>query len=298
MPPLRMTPDSSMTFADLRLRLAERVRLVQQDSAQRVIARTTEPDLSRLNNAINDGVREFMGFVGPVISNGRPMTFAGWEWAKAQFAVELTQEPGGYTVGTDPSVLTLPPVMGSRPISTVSFSRTGSTSDGGELHLRHPAEIASRHAMDSATTGYPCFGSVAFNAAARASLHTRGCWELRVWPKPDNDYTISFAARVQPEPFTQDDERGIWPQEHDLTVVACAVYCFNLADKPSGDPAVTQAREEMGRKLMQSAMLDIRDYMNPTGGRLTVQAPMGRPYRIVNADGSLVKAGISYAHAY
>jgi hypothetical protein len=290
-----MTPDSSMTFADLRLRLAERVRLVQQDSAQRVVARTTEPDRTRLNNAINDGVREFMAFVGPVMSSGRAVTFAGWEWAKAQFSVEITQEAGGYTAGFDPSVVTLPPIMASRPISTVAFKRTGSTVDGGDVQLRHPAEIASRHAIDSSSSGYPCFGAVAFNPAARASLGSRGCWELRVWPKPDNDYTISFAARVQPQPFTQDDERGIWPQEHDLTVVACAVYCFQLADKPSGDPAVREARDEMGRKLAQSAMLDIRDYMNPTGGRLTVEAPMGRPYRITNADGSLVKAGVSYA---
>lgn len=290
-----MTPDSSMTFADLRLRLAERVRLVQQDSAQRVIARTTEPDRTRLNNAINDGVREFMAFVGPVVENGRAMTFAGWEWAKAQFSIGLAKDPSAYAAGSDPSLVLLPPVVGSRPISRVVFTQTGQTVNGGEVKVIHPQAVAHRHAMDSNTTGAPCYGSISFNPAARKALHTRGGWELRVWPKPDNDYTVSFAARVQPVPFTQDDERGIWPEVHDLTVVACAVYCFNLADKPSGDPAVVQAREEMSRRLVLSAMVDMRDYMNPTGDRMKVEAPMGRPYRILDSDGSLLKSGVSYA---
>ena len=287
-----------MTFADLRLRLAERVGLVQQDSAQRVIARTTEPDRTRLNNAINDGVREFMGFAGPVLSNGRPIPFQGWEWAVGQFSIGIAKEPGAYSVGGDPSVLGLPPMMSTRPAGAVTYKRLDASTDGGEVALAHPTEITTRHAQDSNTVGAPCMASVAFNPAARSSLGTRGGWEMRVWPKPDTDYTISFSARVQPVAFTQDDERGIWPEIHDLTIVACAAYMMMLADKPAGDAAVRQARDEMDRRLQISANRDIHDYRNITGNRLFVEQAVGKPYRITDVDGNLLKAGVTYPRGY
>jgi len=290
-----MTPDFSMTFADLRLRLAERVGLVQQDAAQRVIARTSEPDRTRLDNAVNDGIREFMAFSGPVLINGRPMAFDGWEWSKAKFSITLAKEAGGSAAGQDPSLVLLPAFMASRPTAGVSYRRSDTGLLGGKMDLRHPSDIAQRHATDSVAIGSPTYGCVTFNPANRSGLHNRGSWELRVWPKPDADYTVEFEARVQPIPFSNDGERGLWPEIHDLTIVACSVYCFNLADKPSGDVAVRQAREEMGRRLDLSAQRDISDYRNLTGNSLHVDGGTGRPYRIVDGSGTLIKAGVAYA---
>lgn len=279
---LAMIAAASMTFADIKLRVAQRAELIQQDTTSgKNVARVTQPDAQKIADAVRDGQDEF---------------WRANDWSFATQFVQFDLSPTGESalnIAKDPRRYLLSETIESLPKTTVLFTGP-STNPGGKVRVRHMDEVAARCFMDPSAVGSPeaCAGE--YSSILRPGLSQRGGIEMRFYPKPDQAYTVGFRAKVAALPFIADHQRGNWPAVHDLTIVAFSVRELfrqdRSAEEPSQARAIAQADADVAQALATSIKVDNEDYRPHTLGAANELEswPTGRLVKGYDTDGSLL----------
>lgn len=241
-----------MNRAKLRQRVAEVAHKLQQNATTGVmVARSTNPDLAQLNDAIDTGAAEF--------ARENP---DGWAWREQWIEFTLTTDGKGplNIEQGDATRYLLPDMVESVPQSDVFF-RNGQIG-GDRVDVRSIAEVARERFISPSEVGYPQFCAAQWNSTLAKDPQSRGAMEFQVFPTPDQAYTIGFLAIVGVRPFAHDNEYGPWPSVHDETVVAFAVRALFRHDREPGDPARKESAAEAMRQLGISIDVDNREYRN------------------------------------
>lgn len=265
----------NMTYAQLKLRVAERAELIEQDATTgKLVARSAEPDADRIARAIEDGVRTF---------------HAAADWVWAQQIIEVSIDETGTIAGAidgDASRYALPSFVESVAVADAWFT---DGQYGGPVDILSFSELTRMSYCYPTETGEPRYIGAQFGHALNAGLAGSGGMELRVFPKPNRSYRVAFDARLGPVPFIDDMQTGTWPAVHDLTVAAAAVHELFKADRGAGDPAVIRAAAEFAAELQKSIDRDLKDFLPPTTGGMREAIGGARRVRLTNVpDGTVI----------
>lgn len=282
-----MLRTSAMNKADLRLRVAERAVLIEQDAAGKIIARTGEPDADRLDRALHDGIAEFMRSYD-------------WSFTDSQL-IELTLSPDGTSplcINSDPCRYRLPLCVESFPKGRPAWRLASQGTGGSNLDLMPAAHIAYLNYTNPNDTGRPRMLAgewIPGNGADRTNSLA-----LRVYPKPDQAYSVMFEARIGQPPLVSDDSLPIWPAVHDLTVVEFAALALLRTDFDASDPAsvrkVQIAKDASLEALAKSIRRDQSDFLPASAPGISdlSASPIGVPVRLIDkVSGTVLYQGMS-----
>lgn len=247
-----MPPTASMTRKQLVKQVALRALLIEQENGVKV-ARTDEPAATQLLEALDIGAREFM---------------RAHDWSFLTETVTLTLGTADaltpQNINNDPRRYRLPAYVESLPKERCDFMGPDSTQGGGPVAIRPFDFVAGMAFRDPTAVGHPVCVAAEFRSSLGRGLGENGGMELRVWPKPDQAYTLEFRARVGYVALVDDNQVGQWPAVHDLTVIDYAVAALFDMDKDKGDPeqgrAYTAAVAKAAASLALSIERDNEDY--------------------------------------
>lgn len=252
-----MIRGSSLTFSDLLLRLAElATQTIRLSASSPVsIAPTDVATLDRLKRAINDGAQEFASATKPT-GNGRraPIDWA-WQWQRIEDFTINADGDARYCLRGNARRYTLPGAI-SFPKNDIVWS-DGSTGER-VVETTFDALLSAENTRPS-ETGAPRFWAAEF----RPEL---GGIELRVFPKPDAEYTLSLRCKIGVPSLVNESDRGIWPAVHDRAVLAFAQRCYFRTDRAPDSPAMVRAESMVAEALAASlaADSDIRPESSPS----------------------------------
>lgn len=279
-----MIRGSSLTFADLKLRLSELVVLSERESASNPVnIAPTDPNTNdRLGRAINDGANEF-ATATKIGTNGQPVRIE-WAWLWDRFdSFELSSEgTAKYSLDANPRRYFLPGAA-SIPKNDLLWS-DGTTA--GTMTAATFDQVLEEELRNPTRTGSPIY----WGAEYRASM---GGIELRVFPAPERTYYLNLRVRIGVPPLVNDSDRGIWPDVHSRTVLAYALRCFHRGDKAPDSPA-HQFAESMCRERLLASIAANGDFLpdsapNPKSFARTE----GRAFQMRN-NGEVILQGVSY----
>lgn len=262
----------SMTYGDIKHRVALRARKIMQDSAGKIVADTAEPAADQIEKAVRDGVEFFW------LSN---------DWAFASQFIQFDLDPDGdgpLNIGGDASRYLLPAYVQSLPLARVLMRYPGS---GGVLPLTtiHMDQLVARQFAGTDISGVPTVCACEWSCLNAPGLDQRGAFEFRVWPEPAQALTVGFRARTGPVPLVSDVQRGNWPAAHDAAVVACAVVELMRHDQKPDSPARKVAESERDTALAMSVQHDNLYYRPSNLGTLREgEWPIGRSASIVDGE--------------
>lgn len=243
---------NSLTYGELKLRVASRAGLVKQDATTgKMVAHTTEPAATRLEMAVRDAASEFM---------------VSHDWSFATVTLAITLKPdgdGALNINGDPSRYLLPQAVACLA-DGICYYYGPDDNTGDQVAVRHPQEVGLRYAQNPDHTGLPEVVSAEFNPLLRSSIGQEGGVELRVFPEPDLEYELEFRCRIGHPLFITDDQRGFWPAVHDLTIVDLALVHLFLSDRSAADAGqereIRKAEERAAASLERSKLIDGRDF--------------------------------------
>jgi len=206
--------DTSLTFGDLKLRVAEAVDVAPQGSGSDNRATApTDPNLKdRIERAINDAARQIAG---------------AWRWTWLSPTLSITLSPDGdgpMSVNEDPTRYRLPACVNSAPFGRVAWKYPAGTSGGGIVTDTHIDRLVDMTDRSPDFEGPPQYCAV--RPIEGVGIGDRPGIELLVWPKPDQAYVLTSRFRVMPTRMVNDAERPIWPEWMDDAVIAKAVTNF------------------------------------------------------------------------
>lgn len=238
------TPPPTTTRADLALRVAERVRLLETDAATGLRAAPTDAhDTDRIARAINDAVREFADL-------------GDWRCMVRTATITIGPDADASTrVAGDPARTLLPP--GTIQVHDPVRWRAGTA--GGVVPLAAMELVMGRNFSFPTRTGLPEECACDFVSSEDLPAHGpdgRPRMEIVVSPAPSREVELMIRLEVYPAPLDQDASPCAWPPVHDETIVALAVRAFLRGDRPAGDPAVARADAESATRLAISRQRD------------------------------------------
>lgn len=233
----------SMTLADIKNRVALRAQKIVQDSAGKIVADTMEPAADLIEKAVYDGIQAF---------------WLEHDWAFASQFVQFNLDPDGtgpLNIDGDAGRYLLPEYVQSVPLARVLLRYPNS---GGCIPLQtlHMDQVVARQFTEPDIEGTPTDCAVEWNHANAPGMSQRGAFELRVFPKPSQAFTVGFRARTGPVPMVNDTQRGNWPGAHDAAVVACAVVELMRHDQKPDSPARKVAEMEKAAQIELSKRHD------------------------------------------
>lgn len=266
-----MNASPSMTYAEMKLRVANRAELISQDAAYGIQALTSEPAAGKIKRAIDDGVREFL---------------RAHRWSFLTAHCEFTMDVDGtgpLNIGGDPTRYLLPEYVESLPQANMMW-KGPDLRPGFRVKGHHYDEVVAFSFMDPVAKGVPIMWGAEFNPTLRGGMQKPGGIELRFWPKPFLAYTVGFRARLGYVPFSDDNQVGQWPAVHDLTAVAFAVRELFRVDRDPGDRAqaavLAAAQQAVTDSLATSITRDDEDYRPQEMGPASAEMGLtGRPIR-------------------
>lgn len=282
--------DSGLTYAEIKLRTAEPLGFVE-DSASGIIVQQTSDVLDRVERAVRDAVRHF------------------WRMARWSFAYRrirnITVSPNA--TGTQPSMdgdtgIYIVPGAESAPIGVVTWKSSGGSAGGnglgGSLSGRTMDELEALDAAYPTATGTP--QAVAFEwdpAYSKAPSDERGVLTMRVFPRPDQEYTFSGKFKTLPWKFGDDNQVGPWPTDHDQTIVDLARWYLAKTDATE-DAGSAQRVREFEKAAMASLSVSLERAMDIEGDDLPSPSQqierVGIPIQCFNSDGALLLTGVAY----
>lgn len=240
-----MLTSATMTRADIKKRVALRARKIVQDAdSGKIIADTTEPANTQLDDAVRDGVEDFWNF-------------RQWAFASQIVQFDLNADGAGpLNIDSDPSRYLLPDLVRSVPIGGKVLVRGPGDSCGWSIPVRHMDQVIARQFLEAGTSGMIQMCAVEFISAVRPGLSERGGFECRFWPAPGDTYTVAMRMMVGAVPLVNDSQRGNWPGAHDKAIVACSVRALFRHDQPADSAARRTAEAEAVQALAESTQYD------------------------------------------
>lgn len=256
-----MFSTTSMTYAELKQRVAARAALIEQDAdTGREVADTTQPAQGRLEEAVADGIREFM-------------RANSWSFSTFPCSVVMsTDGTGAMNLAGDANRYRLPDYVQSLPRPRCIW-RSADNTMGGRVKIRPIDDVAEMIARDPLATGIPEYIGVEFNPMLSPEMTRPGGFELMVFPKPDQAHTLRFRAKLGTVPFVDENQVGRWPAVHDLTIVAFAVHELFKRDRDADDPGqsrtIAKAEKDRNEALAVSIERDNEDFRPQELGSMT-----------------------------
>jgi hypothetical protein len=274
--------DRSSTFLDLLVKLAAQYGDVRYDTATaRPLAPASSDLRHKLAMDINSGAKMFY--------LGNPK----WRWARS--IVDTQIGPKAIANRTDPADSTrylLPLGVISTPRVRCVWMRlnatTGVIERGGEVIVKSIDAIDRFLATNPSASGVPACVSVRPARQVATMFGARTRYELVVYPKPNEAYTIRALYSFGVQPLVDDADRPMWPDIHDETVLALA--SLQRARRGDGSVTVREAQDHADRMLASSIAADNElgpPSLDPlTDGGASAYAGSGGTVR--NFDGTLI----------
>lgn len=270
--------DTSWTFADMKLRLAEAVDVAVQGtgSDNRSTVPTDPNTLDRLERAINDAAKDFA------------RNKHRWTWLAPTITIALEPSADGpLSIAGDARRYRLPLNVISAPVGRATW-RDSSNTYGGRVTDSNIDFIQEHIARAPNAQGHPLYISVWASNDREIGVGDRPPKELVVFPKPDQAYTIRSRFRVEVPRMVNDAERGIWGAIHDPAVLAIAVTKFMSVREDGYAAALAIASNEVVKSVEMDMELHSKRLGASDDGMYRDRGSRGS---VVNYDGSTI---ISY----
>ncbi len=239
-----------MTFREiiLRVALASGVAVYPSGSDNSPTIPADPATLALIKMAINDGRRAFYAETANRMPGGTPRA---WRFMRPRFDVTLTTTAGAANIDGDISRYRLPVDVQGPPDGAVRCGLTDTSGYGHGLLVTSMDAVDAAHFAQPTATGVPL--EVAFERARVGdAAGEEPQWEMRVWPLPDQAYTIR--SRMTRRYRDLVDLNDVEPSPHPLAVVAYAMY--ELVRSTLGvDPnkAMSDRAEWLDRARIQDA---------------------------------------------
>jgi hypothetical protein len=236
-------PDTSMTFRDAILRVAEAAGLADNVNAATVGIPTDTGDLDIVKRAVWDGAELFYRGLNPATGKVHPWTFL-------RPMVELICDPAGTgpdNIENDPAKMRLPWNVTGRPSGTWVW-KVASGGWGGNVIDTHIERLERMHVLGT-ITGCPEYAAIGVAKDQKVNVTDRQGWYVHVYPTPDLAYVMRARFLLTPRKLLELDDRHIAGALHDQTLVSAAVWAFKRRD------AKDRATRESYREDFEEAML-------------------------------------------
>lgn len=222
-----MELESSATFGDLILRLAERVGAADQNGSIAVIPTDAER-LRRCKQAVNEGYDRFLR--------------ANKNWTFLECDYELTFDntgTGPQNIEADASRYRLPGFISSSP--TTPWRYTDTRTRRRNIQNVHPSIIDNYRQQRYINTGPPGYAAVR-DRENKGPIGSRPrSWEAIFWPTPDAPYVVRATFRVFKHKMVDLAEKHIAGGVHDATIADYAAVAWQEDDTGDADGQATLA---------------------------------------------------------
>lgn len=239
--------DTSMTFRDMILRVAEAGNMCDypEGAANEAAIPTDRHDLDLCKRSVRDGLEQFYR--------------AHKKWSFLHPEVTLTMSvdgTGAANIQADPSRMRLPWYTNGASSGSITW-RSSAGSYGGQVTLTNPERVRAAAATAPAQTGHPQLACILPSPmGVPVTTGDRQGWELRVWPKPSEAFTLTASFRVFPRRLEDLEERHVAGAPHDQTIVSYAIWTLKRRDAETNPGVLKVYKEEALEGLKQSILLD------------------------------------------
>jgi hypothetical protein len=270
--PVSQTPDSSMTYEDIILRVSEALGLcayAEEADDNRAVIPTDPHDLDLVKRAIRDG----LGL----------MQRASPKWRCLQPVLEVTLAPlgdGAASIDGDPARIRLPWWVTGEP-SRWTWEQEDSGGYGGDLVVTSEHRILAAHASSS-TSGRPQLIALTPRRNGRTVGDPILGYEAHIYPDPDQAYILRARCRVHPSPLVELNDRHVFGAQHDQTIIAASVYSAMRWDRTRAEDTELWRKRWLEAKA-ESIALDLE---NVPGSLGCLEEPISEG-RIPAAEGYL-----------
>ncbi len=206
-----------LTFGDLILRIAQMDGTQTKVSGERDRVPTGEAELQRFKDAINDARGILYIALDPATGRSHD-----WNCLKPTANIALPFTAGTNNPGGNTNSLYIDPSYDLFDQAIWVWSADGG-SYSGEFGFVHPEIVESAIARSPDTSGHPRLVSLASNSYAIAPGVAAGKL-LRVWPKPDVDYTLIGPCRRLYLPLVNLGDIEPMGPAHAQTIIAVAMF--------------------------------------------------------------------------
>lgn len=251
-----LPPDTSLTFEQVILRVAEECGLAYYDPSSADTPAAIPQDrqvLDKFKRAVNDGMDRLA------------RAYPKWTCLRPQVSFSLAPAgdgplniPNAATVAAgdttpDASIYRLPWYILSQPLNSWHWG-SQSSSFSGYARVTTPEEVDRLHRSASATS-YPQLAAIIPSPIRGDAGSDRQTKAVRFWPAPNEAFLVTARFLVTPGKMVDLQDRHIFGASHDQTVVAFAVWCFKEHDaKDPGMRATYESRAN--RALAESIRID------------------------------------------
>jgi len=221
-----LPPDTSLTFQDLILRVAEETRFAKYDDSNPNSPAQIPTDrgiLDKIKRAINDGI-SLMARDYPKWTSLRPQV----SFVMSTDGTGPLNLPNPITGEPDPSIYRLPWYITGRPINGWHWVSTASNFSGFAVDC--DPERIDHLQRSTQTSSYPRVASIVPSISKGDTGADRQTKAVRFWPSPDQAYQVTARFLVHPSPMIELQDRHIFGASHDQTVLAYSVWCFKRND--------------------------------------------------------------------
>lgn len=261
------TPDSSLTFGEVILRVAEESGWAKYDpnSADSPAAIPTERQLlDKLKRAVNDGATE-LARAYPKFAGLRPvLTLQLFPDGDGPDNLPSETYPNG-----DPSTYRLPWYVQSRPVGPWVWGIDGQTISGEAEDVS--IDRVNRKHLSIRSSGFPVMAGVApCDPPALAETQDGGSdrrtWKVRVWPNPQQAFFFRARFVVATPRMAQLTERHVFGAAHDQTLISFAMWHLKRHD--ARDPALVATYQQRKDEALAASIRYDQEFVPKTLGRL------------------------------
>ena len=233
--------DTSATFGDIVLNLAEEVGLVEYDATTNEAKIPDDAESLRVLRArVNEGLKQFARMYP--------------KWTRLEHRVQITLDPNGtgpLNIDKDAARYRLPGFITSKPKGNWTFVDS-SSAYSKIIHCSWDI-VRAKIALGDGHTGTPVLAAMA--PYQPESGDDRQGFEVLFWPAPTTSFTVEAEFRVQVQSMTDLGERHPFGAEHDLAILKCAVEAFRRRDDEDPD-AYNRALVDRNSAVAESIALD------------------------------------------
>jgi len=209
-----------MTFREiiLRVAIAAGVAVYPSGSDNSPTIPADPATLALLKIAINDGRRAFYAETANRVPGGTPRA---WRFMRPRFDVTLATTAGPKNIDGDISRYRLPADVQGPPDGDVRCGLADTSGYGHALMTTSMDAVDAHHFAQPEAEGPPLV--VAFERArVGETAGDEPAWEMRVWPLPDQAYTVR--SRMTRRFRDLVDLNDVEPSPHPQAVIAYAIY--------------------------------------------------------------------------
>lgn len=246
-------PDTSKTFEDLLIRLAEwdgcaSYSNPEDENDNRARIPENPHDLDRLKRAVNDAIE--------IMTRGGDIAY---EWRCLMHKVQITIDPDGNRpscVDGDTGRYRLPWYYDNASPATDWYVFTSGTTLVSYVTMTDLKTVRT-YILANVGRSRPIMAAVVPGSqGSPGAAHDRG-FELYVAPKPDQAYTMETVIRLRPTKLERLTDRHVFGELHDETILAIAKWCLVRDSKSVDEGTLDRAKAYMNEAMAQSVRLDL-----------------------------------------